>query len=580
MKSIVLAIRASAQASAIGIVLLTSSTSWATSAGKQIVVNGSPIAGDWRVADRQLEVGDTTLLYQLGGELLSTSNYRQQPVIGYNGQQVTLAAKVNRQHRYLDISKLAANWRWQVSGNQLQITAPGQVQDVKSQGLGSDRASIAITIDKALPWKLSQDATSGYLTIYGGAPASLRQAPVKPSSPAGTNEPGDDQNITNTDFQVTGTDRQTVIQFPIKLGSRARAVNQRGGIAIEISPLAMAERRIAWAPGLVWQQKWQVLGSVGVASPQETQFPVSMLELDAQKVQLRPIFGQNSVVGSGSIGSLASTNGAAAAINGGYFNRNTRQPLGAVKIDGKWLSSPILGRAAVGWQARGGWQIAPLTYSEIIQDDRGHQLTNSLLNSGYPGNTARYTSAWGRSYQPGNNESIVTVQADRVTAVGPANGQEVSIPNNGYLLVGRNGALQDWTVGSSVKLTSRSSSVAFDRATHVLGAGPWLLKNRQVVLNAQGEKFNGSFGTQSAARSAIGIDSRGQLKIVAVHARAGGKGPTLGELAQLLQQMGLVDALNLDGGSSTSLFLGGQLVDRSPATAAKVNNGLGIFLVP
>jgi exopolysaccharide biosynthesis protein len=54
----------------------------------------------------------------------------------------------------------------------------------------------------------------------------------------------------------------------------------------------------------------------------------------------------------------------------------------------------------------------------------------------------------------------------------------------------------------------------------------------------------------------------------------------LGELAQLLQQMGLVDALNLDGGSSTSLFLGGQLVDRSPATAAKVNNGLGIFLSP
>lgn len=564
MKSLVLAT---------GLLLLTSSASLALKAtGKQIVVNGSPIPGNWRVTNRQLEVGDTTLLYQLGSELLSTSNYRQQPAIGYNGQPVTLAARVDRQHRYLDITQLAANWRWQATGSQLQITAPGQVVEVKSQGLGSDRAAITVMIDQALPWKLSQDATAGYLTIYGGAPASLRQAPLKPSVPAGTNEPGDDQNITNTSFQVTGTDRQTVIQFPIKLGSRARAVNQRGGIGIEISPLAMAERRITWAPGLVWHQQWQTLGS--------DQFPVSLLELDSQKVRLRPIFGQNTVVGSGPIGSLASTNGAAAAINGGYFNRNTRQPLGAVKIDGKWLSSPILGRAALGWQAQGGWQIGALTYSEILKDDRGHQLTNSLLNSGYPGNTSRYTSAWGRSYQPGSNDFMVTVQADRVTAVGPANGQAVLIPGNGYLLVGRNGALQDWSVGSQVQLTSRSSSPAFDRATHILGAGPWLLRNRQVVLNAQGENFSGAFGSQAASRSAIGLDGRGQLKILTIHARAGGKGPTLGELAQLLQQMGLVDALNLDGGSSTSLFLGGQLVDRSPATAAKVNNGLGIFLGP
>lgn len=68
--------------------------------------------------------------------------------------------------------------------------------------------------------------------------------------------------------------------------------------------------------------------------------------------------------------------------------------------------------------------------------------------------------------------------------------------------------------------------------------------------------------------------------IAAVHNRAGGYGPTLAEHAQLMQQMGCVDALNLDGGSSTSLYLGGQLLDRSPSTAARVHNGIGIFLKP
>ena len=41
--------------------------------------------------------------------------------------------------------------------------------------------------------------------------------------------------------------------------------------------------------------------------------------------------------------------------------------------------------------------------------------------------------------------------------------------------------------------------------------------------------------------------------------------------------MGAVSALNLDGGSSTQVYLGGEIIDRSPATAARVNNGIGVF---
>jgi exopolysaccharide biosynthesis protein len=47
-----------------------------------------------------------------------------------------------------------------------------------------------------------------------------------------------------------------------------------------------------------------------------------------------------------------------------------------------------------------------------------------------------------------------------------------------------------------------------------------------------------------------------------------------------MQTMGCINALNLDGGSSTSLYLGGQLLDRSPNTAARVHNGIGIFISP
>jgi exopolysaccharide biosynthesis protein len=550
--------------------------------GMEIVINGSSVSLPWRTNGKKLELSDTGLLYQFGLELLNTSNYRQQPVDGYANVAMNLVANLDQQYRYLDITKLAVmnKWRWQVAGNRLQINTPKLlVSDVQASNLGSERGQINIKLDGTVPWRLSQDATEGFLTIYTAAKPQLIQPSRATSSPTPSgNEPGDDQKITNTNFQVTSTGQKTVIQFPIKLGTRARAKNMAGRqIAIDITPLAMTERKIAWAPGLVWQQQWQKLG--------KDHFPVSTLELDPRQVRLRPMLSQSdSVIGSNPIGKIATDQHAAAAINGGYFNRNTRQPLGALKVNGQWLSSPILGRSGLGWQEKGGWQIARLAYAENISSGQGQKVTNGFLNSGYTQNgVARYTTAWGKVYQTiTNNELVLTIQNNRIMQITPraaAGSAAIPIPTNGYLLVGRGmGTLDDWPLGSKVSIASASNPATFDRYAHVMGAGPWLIQNRQVVLDAPAEKFSGSFGTQSAARSAIAMNSQGKILIVAIHDRSGGKGPTLGELAQLLKQMGAVDALNLDGGSSTSMVLGGQMINRSPATAARVHNGLGIFL--
>jgi exopolysaccharide biosynthesis protein len=112
----------------------------------------------------------------------------------------------------------------------------------------------------------------------------------------------------------------------------------------------------------------------------------------------------------------------------------------------------------------------------------------------------------------------------------------------------------------------------------MVGGGPLLIKNRSIVLNADLEEFSQAFATQAAPRSAIGLTATGQLLLVAVHHSPAGPGPTLAQLAQIMAQLGSVDALNLDGGSSASLYLGGQLINRPPGTAARVNNGIGVFV--
>jgi exopolysaccharide biosynthesis protein len=73
----------------------------------------------------------------------------------------------------------------------------------------------------------------------------------------------------------------------------------------------------------------------------------------------------------------------------------------------------------------------------------------------------------------------------------------------------------------------------------------------------------------------VGSDGR-QLWLITLQG-VDDAGPTLDESARLLQQLGLRDALNLDGGSSTGLVLGNQHTVKGRGVAAAVHNGLGLI---
>ena len=160
--------------------------------------------------------------------------------------------------------------------------------------------------------------------------------------------------------------------------------------------------------------------------------------------------------------------------------------------------------------------------------------------------------------------------------------QSYPIPKNGYLLTIRKNALASSLLSPGTKLTLQSNTIPteFNQLSHILGAGPLLISNRRIIVNAVSEQFSKGFQKQKASRSAIGVTKRGTIMLVAVHTRVGGSGASLDEMAQIMQSLGATDALNLDGGSSTGLVLGGQLIDRSPVTAARVHNGIGVFVNP
>ena len=578
--------------------LVTRSTSTQNfaSQGTEIFLNGKTLNipwGQWQVGNSlRLGISDTALDRQLGVELFNNSNYQTQPIDWYattRSTPVSVTAKLSRQYRYLDITDLAkrSGWQWQIVGTKLQLNTPAtRVTNVRRENIPKN-GKITVTLDRATPWKLSQTPTEGYLTIEALADPKLLAQFNTPAPTIDTNlDPDDDPTAQKLEYKVTTSNKnQTIIQFPIVKGQRARAkLLSPTSLEVSINPnLAnIPDREIKWAPGLKWRQKWVKLGA--------TNFPVSYLEIDPrqQGIKIRSMLAlEPNLVGTNHLIKFAPTTQVVAAINGGYFNRNNRMPLGALKRDGKWLSSPILNRGAIGWNERGQMQIARLKMQETLTTATGAQLPILALNSAYvQAGIGRYTSDWGNTYTPMQaNETIVTVQLNKVTQITPGNAIgsiNVQIPTNGYLLAlrGQPEPSGSIPIGTTLTLGQQITPPEFNNYSQIIAAGPWLVRSSQIVLDAKGENFSANFSKEAAVRSAIGSTATGNTLLVAVHPNPGGKGPTLVEMAQLLQQLGAVDALNLDGGSSTSLYLGGQLIDRASATAARVHNALGISIEP
>ena len=294
-------------------------------------------------------------------------------------------------------------------------------------------------------------------------------------------------------------------------------------------------------------------------------------------LQLRPLARSEGMEGLSSLLQLAGRNQALVAINGGYFNRVRRLPLGALKVNGRWLSGPILNRGVVAWGERSLPQFGRLMLQESVSGPDGRLVPLNGVNSGYvQRGLSRYTAEWGPTYRAlsGQETGLLlrgTVVRQRLDTA--ALEQGVALPPGEQLVVARGGAPLPWDQGDSLQLLSRPSS-PLGNAPNVLGGGPLLLQDGRLVLNGAAEQFSASFLRQGAPRTVIGSDGR-QLWLITLEGR-GNAGPTLGETAALLQHLGLRDALNLDGGSSTGLVMGGSLQVKGRGVAGSVHNALGL----
>ena len=295
-------------------------------------------------------------------------------------------------------------------------------------------------------------------------------------------------------------------------------------------------------------------------------------------ITLQPLVKAEQQQGLRFLPQLSQPAGALVAVNGGFFNRINQLPLGAVRHQGVWLSGPILNRGVIAWGSSGDLQFGRLRLNQTLQVNNGRRWSLMALNSGYvQKGLSLYTPAWGPRYRAlSGEEEALLIRGGRVEATVDKNSLQrgIAIPKDAELVVARGRTPLPARPGDRIQVTERSLS-PLAQQPNVLGGGPLLMQNGNVVLNGRLEGFSPGFMSLAAPRTVVAQGPSGQWLMTL--RGAAGSDPTLVETALAAQQLGLRDALNMDGGSSTTLVVAGRTVMNGRSSTPRVHNGLGLI---
>ena len=274
--------------------------------------------------------------------------------------------------------------------------------------------------------------------------------------------------------------------------------------------------------------------------------------------EVKPAIASTTLPHRRSVRSIAQNTNSIVAINGGFFKTQTGVPLGTLMIDGKMYTGPIYDRVALGIFDE-GYDVGRVQLNAKIKGN-GHTIKIDNINqprmlSSY---ILAYTRDWG-SYAPPSPQYGVQLQIVGNKIV-KASANPLFIPEDGIVLVGPKDQLGKLFGAETVDIEF-STNPKWENVRHIISGGPYLVKNGEVFVDMTAQKLNAIGGRNP--RTAIGYTRDNDLILIAVDGREGSSvGMTLTELGYLMKSLGCVNAINLDGGGSTVMYVNGQIVNR------------------
>ncbi|MEE8368756.1 MAG: phosphodiester glycosidase family protein, partial [Thermoanaerobaculia bacterium] len=306
---------------------------------------------------------------------------------------------------------------------------------------------------------------------------------------------------------------------------------------------------------------------------------IHVLIADPELMSVRVAHAYDTAIGVETTANLAARQGALAAINGGYYLESglTRgDSQGVLMIEGRLLSEPDRGRAAVGFYSAQGRTRSLFgrlgLRSRIFLSGQDPIEVDGLNRARQENEIIVYTPEFHRTSltSPGGAE-VVVVDA-KITEIRQARGSS-NIPPAGYLIsMGSRASdahLAMFKVGAEVRLDlsliplGTESDQDWSKAEWIVGGGPLLLWRGRRIETPERESISQTFFLARHPRTAVGVRPNGTLLLVTVDGRQPRKsvGMTLRELTDLFLELGAESAMNLDGGGSTSMVIDGNTIN-------------------
>lgn len=299
--------------------------------------------------------------------------------------------------------------------------------------------------------------------------------------------------------------------------------------------------------------------------------PVRAVEFDPSNFRPHVALGNNLVDGQESASSIVQRSGARIAVNAAFFDMKSYMPVGTIVTDGRvvTIDNKYPDKSAFTLDSSGNASVENYVtwYTATLQKEDGFESVIQKVSANkWPSSStdaARlvFTRDWGHTLCFDAKDAVTVDSEGFITSV--AADKEVAIPalDEGYVLAQRSRRqyegdfFDSCQVGDRISLDLNYDGSSTQDIMLSVAAGPRLVKNGQVYggLNTYiSEGFSDpNITTYTALRMCIGIKPDGNLLIATATC-------TLQELSSILVKLGCSDGINLDGGGSATLYVGGQ----------------------
>jgi hypothetical protein len=317
---------------------------------------------------------------------------------------------------------------------------------------------------------------------------------------------------------------------------------------------------------------------------------IYLLRLDLNRVQIESALSNDEVMDAERVDGIAQRHQALAAINAGFFNVKNGEPVSLLKVAGELVSDNSLPRAVVAIATKPGerqqfhfdqaaakvqirFQLGadavsiPVDGVDTTRERGKLMLYTPMYHSDT--DTAANGIEWIASGVP---LTVREIRRDTGKSPIPRDGLVLSYggldppPSLGSLLPGT-----VITTAITWKIVDGTPAAVFDEARDIINGAGLLRRGGVTMTNWQtAEDLKpATFLDVRHPRTLLGIDGHGYMWLAAIDGRQPDHsiGMTFAELIGLCTRLDLRDAINLDGGGSTTLVVKGAIMNK-PSDAA------------